>query len=82
MADKKISQLGSATPLQGDETFAIVQSSVTKKAEIHSIKNYIVPTNLTVSNGQTVNLSDSSYADAFMIRLTCSIVTGKRLIAL
>ena len=72
MADKKISQLGSATPLQGDETFAVVQSSVTKKAEIHSIKNYIVPTNLTVSSGQTVNLSDSSYDDAFMIRLTWS----------
>ena len=82
MADKKISQLGSATPLQGDETFAVVQSSVTKKAEIYDIHNYIVPTNLTVLNGGTVNLSD--YPNAFLIKLTWSgvIVTGKRLIAL
>lgn len=70
MADKKISQLGSATPLQGDETFPIVQSSVTKKAEIYDIHNYIVPTNLTVLNGSTVNLSD--YPNAFLIKLTWS----------
>ena len=74
MADKKISQLGSATPLQGSETFAVVQSSVTKKAEIHSIKNYIVPTNLTVLNGGTINLSD--YPNAFLIKLTWSGATG------
>lgn len=74
MADKKISQLGSATPLQGDETFPIVQSSVTKKAEIYDIHNYIVPTNLTVLNGGVVNLSD--YPNAFLIKLTWSGATG------
>ena len=76
MADKKISQLGSASALQGDETFPIVQSSVTKKADIHAVKNYIVPTNLTVAKDTTVNLSDSSYANAFMIRLTWSGAAG------
>lgn len=72
MADKKISQLSTASALQGDETFAVVQSSTTKKADIHSVKNYIVPTNLTVVKDTTINLSDSTYADAFMIRLTWS----------
>ena len=66
MADKKISQLSTASALQGDETFAVVQSSTTKKADIHSVKNYIVPTTLTVAKDTTVNLSDSAYADAFM----------------
>jgi hypothetical protein len=74
MADKKISQLGSASALQGDETFAVVQSSTTKKAEIYDIHNYIVPTNLTVSNGSTVNLSD--YPNAFLVKLTWSGATG------
>lgn len=76
MADKKISQLSSASALQGDETFAVVQSSTTKKADIHAINNYIVPTNLTVSSGDTVNLSDSTYANSFLIRLTWSGAAG------
>lgn len=74
MADKKISQLGSASALQGDETFAVVQSNTTKKADIHAVKNYIVPTNLTVSATQTVNLSD--YENSFLIRLTWSDGNG------
>jgi hypothetical protein len=74
MADKKISQLGSATALQGDETFPIVQSSVTKKAEIYDIHNYIVPTNITVLKDTTVNLSD--YPNAFLIKLTWSGING------
>ena len=76
MADKKISQLSAASALQGDETFAVVQSSTTKKADIHAVKNYIVPTTLTVAKDTTVNLSDSTYADAFMIRLTWSGAAG------
>ena len=70
MADKKISQLGAATALQGDETFPIVQSSVTKKAEIYDIHNYIVPTNITALKDTTVNLSD--YPNAFLVKLTWS----------
>lgn len=72
--DKKISQLDSASALQGDETFPLVQSNTTKKANIHSVKNYIVPTNLTVSATQTVNLSD--YDNSFLVKLTWSGANG------
>ena len=72
--DKKISQLDSASALQGDESFPVVQSNTTKKAEIYDIHNYIVPTNLTVSATQTVNLSD--YPNAFLVKLTWSGGTG------
>ena len=72
--DKKISQLDSASALQGDETFPLVQSNTTKKANIHSVKNYIVPTNLTLVKDTSVNLSD--YSDAFLIKLTWSGDTG------
>ena len=74
MADKKISQLDSASALQGNEDFPIVQSNTTKKTNIHSVKNYIVPTNLTVSATQTVNLSD--YDNSFLVKLTWSGVNG------
>ena len=72
--DKKISQLDSASSLQGDETFPLVQSNTTKKTNIHSVKNYIVPTNLTLVKDTSVNLSD--YSDAFLIKLTWSGDTG------
>lgn len=72
--DKKISQLDSASALQGDETFPLVQSNTTKKANIHSVKNYIVPTNLTLVKDTSVNLSN--YSDAFLIKLTWSGATG------
>lgn len=68
MANLPISQLPQSTPLQGDEVFALVQSSTTKKADIHSVKNYILPTNLTLVKDTTVNLS--SYPDSFLIKLT------------
>ena len=74
MADKKISQLDSASALQGDETFPLVQSNTTKKTNIYSVKNYIVPTNLTLVKDTSVNLSD--YSDAFLIKLTWSGDTG------
>tara|TARA_R110000822_G_scaffold51023_4_gene132879 strand:+ start:285 stop:728 length:444 start_codon:yes stop_codon:yes gene_type:complete len=70
MANLKISQLTTATALQGDEVFALIQSSTTKKTDIHSVKNYILPTNLTVVKDTTVNLS--SYPDSFLIKLTWS----------
>jgi len=72
--DKKISQLTDASALQGNEDFPIVQSNTTKKTNIHSVKNYIVPTNLTLVKDTSVNLSD--YSDAFLIKLTWSGATG------
>ena len=74
MANLPISQLPQSTPLQGDEVFALVQSSTTKKADIHSVKNYILPTNLTVVKDTTVNLS--SYPDSFLVKLSWSGANG------
>jgi hypothetical protein len=68
MADKKISQLGSATALQGDETFAIVQSSVTKKATLHQFKNYIVAEHLTAE--ADVNVDLGSYTNVRMFKFS------------
>jgi hypothetical protein len=66
--DKKISQLGSATALQGDESFAIVQSSVTKKATLHQVKNYIVAEHLTAEADVDVDLG--SYTNVRMFKFS------------
>ena len=72
----KISQLPQATAIQGNEEMAIVQGSTTKRTTINATKNYIIPTNLTVSNGQTINLADVGYQSVDMIRLSWSGVSG------
>lgn len=76
MADKRISELTSATSLTGDESLVVVQSSTTKKANVNDIINYLVPTHITVSAGQTINLSDSQYADIKLVKLTWSGASG------
>lgn len=82
MANKKISQLDAATALQGDELIPVVQSSTTKYSHIHDIVNYIVPTNLTVSDGDSVDLDSSTYDDSEMIRLSWSGATGSMTLTL
>ena len=72
MANLKISQLPVSTALQGDEAIVVVQSNTTKQSTVQNILNYIVPTSVTVSSGQTVNLSDSTYETSELIRLTWS----------
>jgi len=67
---KKISQLNAATELQGPETFAVVQSSETKKGTISQVINYIHASNITVSSGDTVDLDDSAYDDTRLVKLT------------
>jgi hypothetical protein len=76
MANLKISQLPQATAIQGNEEMAIVQGSTTKRTTISATKNYIIPTNLTVNNGQTINLADVGYQSVDMIRLSWSGVSG------
>jgi len=76
MADKRISELTSATSLTGDESLVVVQSSTTKKANVNDIINYLVPTHITVSADQTINLSDSQYADIKLVKLTWSGENG------
>ena len=76
MSDKKISQLPQAAELQGGELFVVAQSDTTKQTTLNDIHNYLVPTNLTVSAGQTVNLSDATYDSSMLIRLTWSGANG------
>lgn len=76
MANSKISALPIATALQGDENIVVVQGGVTTKSTVQNILNYIVPTSLTVSEGITVNLSDSAYATSELIELSWSGSNG------
>ncbi len=76
MGNLKISALPAATSLQGDENIVVVQGAVTKQSTIQNIVNYIVPTSLTVTEGTTVNLSDSAYANSELIELSWSGATG------
>ncbi len=79
MADKKISELSlvAASDLDGSEVIAIVHSSETKKTTISNLENLIVThltaTNLTVvSGGGSIDLDDSAYDNAEMIKLSWS----------
>lgn len=76
MANLRISQLPEASALEGDELIPIVQDGITKQSAVYNVTNYMLPTNLTVSAGQTINLSDAAYANSFLIRLTWSGGTG------
>lgn len=69
---KKISQLNAVLSVQPSDLLAVVQGGETKKATVSHLENYLLPTNLTVSSGDTVNLSDSTYSDAMLIRLSWS----------
>ena len=76
MSDKKITQLDNTTALDGTENLVFVQSDITKKGTVNDIINYLVPTHITVSSGQTVNLSDSQYANIKLVKLTWSGSSG------
>ena len=76
MGNLKISELTQATPLQGDEKIVVVQGGVTKQSTVESIVNYVVPTNITVSSGQTINLQDATYETSELIRLSWSGANG------
>jgi hypothetical protein len=70
MANAKISELPIADALTGEELIAVVQDATTKQSTINDIVNYLVPTNITVSTGIDVDLNDTAYDDAMMIKLT------------
>jgi len=79
---KKISQLNAATELQGTESFALVQSSETKKATISQVINYIHNTDITASDGVNLDLDDSLYDDSRMIKLSWSGGSGNMVLSL
>ena len=73
---KKISQLNAVSSVQPSDVLAVVQGGETKKATVSHLENYLVPSNITVSDGDTVNLSDSTYSDSMLIRLSWSGANG------
>ena len=60
MANKKISELSAITDLTSSDEFVVVDSSVTKKITFGNLQkeiiNYLVPTNITVTAGNDVDL--------------------------
>ena len=82
MADKKISQLGSASSLTGTELLVTVQSGTTKQTTVNKIKNTLVPYNLTVVKDTTVNLDDTIFEQAMLIKITWSGDSGNMTINL
>jgi len=82
MGNLKISALPVATALQGEENIVVVQGGVTTKSTVQNILNYVVPTTLTVSSGQTINLQDAIYESSELIRLTWNGANGTMIINL
>jgi hypothetical protein len=88
MADKKISELTAVTAanITGSEDLAIVQSSETKKTTLTDVQHYVVnhlePTTLTVEDGETYDLGDSTYDEAELIVLSWSGGNGTATITL
>lgn len=76
MANLKISQLNSATALVGTEILVAVQNNETKQTTVNKIKNTLVPNNLTVEAGQTINLSSLVFEQSMLIKLTWSGASG------
>lgn len=82
MSDKSISQLNQASALVGTELLVTVQSGETKQTTVNKLKNTLVPYNLTVSSGQTVNLSDTIFDQAMLVKLTWTGSSGNMTINL
>jgi hypothetical protein len=76
MANKKISELTSASALTGTEQVPLVQSSTTKKATINDITNHIITVSKTASAGESVDLDSSTYENAMMIKLSWTGASG------
>ncbi len=76
MPNLKISKLPQSTALVGTELIVTVQNDQTKQTTVNKIKNTLVPHNLTVSDGETVNLSSEIFDQAMLIKLTWSGSSG------
>lgn len=82
MPNAKISELTSASALDGTEQIAIVQSSTTVKTTVNDVKNYLIATNIEVSATETVDLGDAAYDNATMIHLSWSGGSGNMTLTL
>ena len=76
MADKKISQLTSATALTGAEELPLVQSSSTKKTTAHELANIYIAKSQTAQASADVDLDAAAYDNVKLIKLTWSGANG------
>tara|TARA_R110001632_G_scaffold120942_1_gene233631 strand:+ start:1377 stop:1844 length:468 start_codon:yes stop_codon:yes gene_type:complete len=80
MPNLKISQLPETTVLSLTDQFAVVSSNQTKRVSFSNFQkevvNYLVPTNLTVSADNNIDLDSASYNHSEVIRLTWSGANG------
>lgn len=76
MADKKISELTTATTILGTEDVPIVQSGTTKKTTIHDVSNKYISKAQTAQAGVNVNLDDSAYDYIKIVKLSWSGASG------
>ncbi len=75
MSNKKISQLTETTDLVSADEFVVVDGGTTKKITFGNLQkeivNYLVPENITVSDGNDIDLSTlRDVENAELIRLT------------
>jgi hypothetical protein len=75
MADKKISELTEATSLTGSEIVPLVQSSTTKKVTVSNF-NKLITVSKTATAGETLDLDNSTYDNAQLIKLSWSGANG------
>ena len=83
MANRKISELNSASILTGVEEFALVQDSETKKGTISGVRDYINTqpedyTVIIVQDGQTLDLGVPAYSNTNFIQLKWSGGSGNQ----
>ena len=80
MSNKKISQLTETTDLVSADEFVVVDGGTTKKITFGNLQkeivNYLVPKNITVSEGNNIDLGASGYDSVELIRLNWSGSNG------
>jgi hypothetical protein len=80
MSNKKISQLTETTDLVSADEFVVVDEGTTKKITFGNLQkevvNYLVPKNITVSDGNDIDLGVSDYDSAELIKLSWSGSNG------
>lgn len=80
MSNKKISQLTATTDLVSADEFVVVDGGTTKKITFGNLQkeivNYLVPKNITVSDGNDIDLGASDYDSAELIKLSWSGSNG------
>lgn len=76
MSDKKISQLSSATAIEGTEQIPVVQDAITKQTKARDLTNYYISKAQTAEADVDVDLAGDAYENTKILKLTWSGATG------